>query len=162
MLIDIATGKISAGKGILTEVKDYQITVKAGNTKGDKTATFTLSIKANPNYFDVLYYGNNLGLTPAQDYADQFEFEANNDYKTKTFPVTSNIPSGRPVKWSITNKGNALKKATISQDGTISLASATMSGAYGCGALYVTVTVGEGEEAITRLCSGLYSSEYSN
>lgn len=25
-----------------------------------------------------------------------------------------------------------------------------MSGAYGCGALYVTVTVGEGEEAITR------------
>ena len=150
LLIDIATGKISAGKGILTEVKDYQITVKAGNTKGDKTATFTLSIKANPNYFDVLYYGNNLGLTPAQDYADQFEFDANDDYKTMTFPVTSNIPSGRPVKWSITNKGNALKKATISQDGTISLASATMSSAYGCGALYVTVTVGEGEEAITR------------
>lgn len=150
LLIDNATGKISAGKGILTEVKDYQITVKVGNTKGDKSTTFALSIKANPNYFDVLYYGNNLGLTPAQDYADQFEFEANNDYKTKTFPVTSNIPSGRPVKWSITNKGNALKNATISQDGTISLASANMSGAYGCGALYVTVTVGEGEEAITR------------
>ena len=55
LLIDNATGKISAGKEVLTEVKDYQITVKAGNTKKNKTATFTLSIKANPNYFDVLY-----------------------------------------------------------------------------------------------------------
>ena len=48
----------------------------ATNTKGSETATFTLTITANPNYFTYFRYGNNLGLTPIENYADQFRIEA--------------------------------------------------------------------------------------
>ncbi len=35
---------------------------------------FTLTIKANPNKF-TFYYGNNLGLSPAENYANQYEVD---------------------------------------------------------------------------------------
>lgn len=45
------------------------------NDKSEKTSTFTLTIAANPNYFTYIRYGNNLGLTPEENYADQFDYD---------------------------------------------------------------------------------------
>lgn len=67
-----AQGKISAVKGNTIPIGTYTIKVKAINPKGESIASFTLTVGANPNYFTYVRYGNNLGLTPAQSYANQF------------------------------------------------------------------------------------------
>ncbi len=56
-------GNIAIKKGNKIPVGQYTVQVMATNTKGSETATFTLTITANPNYFTYFRYGNNLGLT---------------------------------------------------------------------------------------------------
>ena len=86
--IDPVTGAISAKKGNSIEVATYTITVKAKNNKSEQTATFTLNITKNPNSFTFIRYGNNLGLTPEENYADQFEKDVrlNGKLRYKTQP----------------------------------------------------------------------------
>lgn len=149
--IDNVTGTISARKGNSIEVGSYTITVKAQNNKSDLTATFTLNIAKNPNNFTYIRYGNNLGLTPEENYADQFEYDKKKDFQADKLTAKTDIPAGRPVKWSIKAKNNPIGGGvTISETGEISFASATWNGNYGCGVLFVTATVGDGEEAISK------------
>lgn len=149
--IDGVTGVISAKKGNSIETGTYTITVQAKNDKSEKTSTFTLTIAANPNYFTYIRYGNNLGLTPEENYADQFEYDKKKDFQATTLSVKTDIPQGRPVKWSIVAKNNPIGGgATISETGEISFTSATWNSNYGCGVLFVTATVGDGEEAISK------------
>ncbi len=69
-------GAVTARKGNTIPLGEYQVKVKAINSKSDDEnptiATFTLTVSANPNYFTYLRYGNNLGLAPASNYASQF------------------------------------------------------------------------------------------
>lgn len=69
-------GKISALKGNKIPLGSYSVKVKATNPKSDPNlpsiATFTLIVGENPNYFTYVRYGNNLGLTPETNYANQF------------------------------------------------------------------------------------------
>lgn len=69
-------GKISALKGNSIPLGSYTIKVKATNPKSDPEqpaiATLTLTVKENPNYFTYVHYGNNLGLTPTKNYANQY------------------------------------------------------------------------------------------
>lgn len=149
--IDGVTGVISAKRGNSIETGTYTITVKAKNDKSEKTSTFTLTIAANPNYFTYIRYGNNLGLTPEESYADQFEYDKKKDFQAATLSPKTDIPQGRPVKWSIVAKNNPVGGgATISDTGEISFTSATWNNNYGCGVLFVTATVGDGEEAISK------------
>ena len=149
--IDGVTGVISAKKGNSIETGTYTITVQAKNDKSEKTSTFTLTIAANPNYFTYIRYGNNLGLTPEENYADQFEYNKKKDFQAATLSAKTDIPQGRPVKWSIVAKNNPVGGgATISDTGEISFTSATWNSNYGCGVLFVTATVGDGEEAISK------------
>ncbi|WP_017258507.1 surface glycan-binding family protein [Pedobacter arcticus] len=67
-----AQGKISAVKGNSIALGTYTVKVKATNPKNESTASFALTIAENPNYFTYVRYGNNLGLAPAQNYANQF------------------------------------------------------------------------------------------
>jgi len=149
--IDHVTGVISAPKGNSIEDGLYTIKVKAHNNKSEQIATFTLNIKKNPNYFTYIRYGNNLGLTPEENYADQFEYDTKELLQGTTLKVKTDIPDGRPVKWSIAIKINKAGGNTkISQTGDISFANTRYENDYGCGVLFVTATVGEGEEAITK------------
>ncbi|MBV4308196.1 DUF4958 family protein [Bacteroides thetaiotaomicron] len=149
--IDGVTGVISAKKGNSIETGTYTITVQAKNDKSEKTSTFTLTIAANPNYFTYIRYGNNLGLTPEENYADQFDYDKKKDFQAATLSAKTDIPQGRPVKWSIVAKNNPVGGgATISDTGEISFTSATWNSNYGCGVLFVTATVGDGEEAISK------------
>ena len=149
--IDHVTGVISAPKGNSIEDGLYTIKVKAHNNKSEQIATFTLNIRKNPNYFTYIRYGNNLGLTPEENYADQFEYDTKELLQGTTLKVKTDIPDGRPVKWSIAIKINKAGGNTkISQTGDISFANTRYENDYGCGVLFVTATVGEGEEAITK------------
>ncbi len=65
-------GSLKAVKGNTIPLGNYTVKVKATNPKNESTATFTLTVAANPNYFTYVRYGNNLGLTPAANYANQF------------------------------------------------------------------------------------------
>lgn len=67
-----AQGQISALKGNTIAKGTYTVKVKATNPKNESTATFTLTIGANPNFFTFIKYGNNLGLAPVENYANQF------------------------------------------------------------------------------------------
>lgn len=151
LTIDGVTGIISARKGNTIETGTYTITVKAQNNKSEKTSTFALKIVANPNYFSYIRYGNNLGLTPEETYADQFEYDKKADFQAATLTVKTDIPQGRPVKWSIAAKNSPIGGGvTISETGEIVFKSATWNSNYGCGVLFVTATVGSGEEAISK------------
>ncbi len=67
-----AFGKIKAVKGNTIALGTYTIKVKATNPKNESIGSFTLSVAANPNYFTYVRYGNNLNLTPAANFANQF------------------------------------------------------------------------------------------
>ncbi|MNK04915.1 Cadherin domain protein [compost metagenome] len=84
-----AQGGISAVKGNTIALGSYTIKVKATNPKGESVATFTLTVAANPNFFTYVRYGNNLGLAPAQNYANQYRISAANPIATiKPTPTT--------------------------------------------------------------------------
>ncbi|MBB4037290.1 hypothetical protein GGR21_003207 [Dysgonomonas hofstadii] len=69
-------GKVSGLKGNTIPLGSYTVKIKATNPKSDpelpSIASFSLIVKENPNYFTYVRYGNNLGLTPESNYANQF------------------------------------------------------------------------------------------
>lgn len=72
-------GTISAAKGNKIPLGKHTVKVKATNPKSDESAptiaTFTITVEPNPNVFTYVRYGNNLGLTPVQNYANQFRIK---------------------------------------------------------------------------------------
>lgn len=149
--IDKQTGAVSAKKGNSIETGVYSVSVQAKNPKNELTATFTLSIVKNPNYFSYIRYGNNLGLTPAEAYADQFEYDKKATFQAAKLPVSTDIPSGRPVKWTLEVKNaNTVAGALISENGEISFAAGKWNSNYGCSVMFVTATVGDGDEAVSK------------
>lgn len=149
--IDPVTGAISAKKGNSIEVATYTITVKAKNNKSEQTATFTLNITKNPNSFTFIRYGNNLGLTPEENYADQFDYDKKATLLAAKLTPKTDIPEGRPVKWEVKIQNTtALSGTTISATGELSFSENKWNSNYGVSVLFVTATVGEGEEAVSK------------
>ncbi len=149
--IDQVTGTVSAKKNNSIEVGTYTITVKAQNNKSEQTATFKLNIAANPNSFTFIRYGNNIGLTPEEDYADQFSFNKKAELTGATLTPKTDIPSGRPVKWEVKILNTtALSGTTISATGELSFSGNKWNSNYGVSVLFVTATVGEGKEAVSK------------
>ena len=111
-------GNIAIKKGNKIPVGQYTVQVMATNTKGSETATFTLTITANPNYFTYFRYGNNLGLTPIENYADQFRIEAGGKLNSiKPVPTATDAKDGlSSLKWEVELKHNPNNtKATINE-----------------------------------------------
>lgn len=149
--IDQVTGTVSAKKNNSIEVGTYTITVKAQNNKSEQTATFKLNIVANPNSFTFIRYGNNIGLTPEEEYADQFSFKKKAELTGATLTPKTDIPSGRPVKWEVEILNTtALSGTTISSTGELSFSGNKWNSNYGVSVLFVTATVGEGKEAVSK------------
>lgn len=69
--IDELTGKISAKKGNKIEIGEYTVKVAVENSKGSMTKEIRLTVIENPYFFTYVHWGNNLGLTPAENYASQ-------------------------------------------------------------------------------------------
>lgn len=158
IIIDPQTGTITANKGNSIPVASYDIQVKAKNVKSEAITTLKLIIKANPNHFTYISYGNNIGLTPAGDYANQFRFNSEGDFANGLTGVTPTTDATVALTWSIDVKipqkwteDLAVPKSPLNypcQGTTINPATGviTLSGfeANTVGVVFVTATAGEG------------------
>ena len=86
-------GLVSAAKGNTIPLGTYTIKVEATNPKSNPEkptiTSFKLTVEPNPNIFTYVRYGNNLGLTPAENYADQYRIEVGGKFSDiNPTPVT--------------------------------------------------------------------------
>jgi hypothetical protein len=118
--IDPFTGTISAEKGNKIPIGDYNVTVLAKNIKSEKRATMGLKIKKNPYYFTYFRWGNNLNLSPAANYANQFRVFSNGELLALSLPVIeSDIPEGIEVEWSVHSTNFSGGSVSIDKQGTV-------------------------------------------
>lgn len=120
LTIDATTGTISAKKGNNIPVGQHTVTVLAKNNKSELQASFKLNIKTNPYYFTYVHWGNNLNLSPAQNYASQYRVTSNNALLSLSIPVAeTDIPEGVEVEWTIDNSSSSISGGSIDENGTI-------------------------------------------
>lgn len=110
LTINAQTGEISAAKGNTIAQGQYTVTVVAENTKGSKTATFTLNVVKNKYMFSYVSWGNNLNLTPVEKYASQYRRTESGSFTMKV--VSSDIEKGVSAVYAI-DKGNSSTGAKI-------------------------------------------------
>lgn len=144
--IDPATGTITAAKGNTIPVGTYTVAVKALNVKNEQTATFTLAIEKNKNFFTTITYGNNLGLP--EGHAFQYRINSAEELSTFTIPApTTDIPEGVAVTWAAKGQLNA-SNSKIGKDGSLNLSELAWKNAT-CAIVMVTATAGTGDEAVS-------------
>ncbi len=150
--INNTTGEITIEKGNNLEVGSYQINVKAKNIKGEESTSFNITVIDNPNVFNVLRYGNNLNLTPVENYANQFRFNTEEEFAAAQLKVTTDIPNGVEVEWSVETK-RGMSGTKITEDGTLIFNQPDEEGnektgwkKANCGLVFVTATTGKGTQ----------------
>ena len=152
MSIDASTGVISVAKKNAIALGNYTFKVKAENPKGSMVAEINWNTIENPYAFTYVRWGNNLGLTPAENYADQFRVSVTDPLE---IPVAAtDIKDGVEVTYTISGGSNT-KCATIdAQTGTI-----TTDPSYAAGKVadmrahfvFVTVKAGVGTSGETSM-----------
>lgn len=106
LTINELNGTISVPKKNKIAQGEYSFKVKAQNPKGSLSATVKWNTTANPYAFTFVRWGNNLGLNPIQDYADQFRVSTTGP---TTIPVIeSDIKEGVEALYEI--KGGSKTK----------------------------------------------------
>lgn len=104
LAINAQTGAISAKKGNTMPLGAYPIKVKASNVKGDQFASFTLTITKNDNLFTYIRYGNNIGLSPEKDYANQYRVRTEAELHALKIKPTTDINPSATVEWTVNPK----------------------------------------------------------
>ena len=151
--IDPVTGDVSAAKGHSIPMGVYDIPGKASNLKREAETTLKLTVNENPYYFTTITYGNNRGLTPVENYANQFYFAAAADF-TELTPTTDAKP-GTKLSWSIKIKHQCSGTLIDSETGAIT-PKGFKSGNGGL--VLVTATAGEGEVGETSITVPVFFS----
>ena len=104
LTIDELNGTISAPKKNKIARGEYSFKVKAQNPKGSLSATVKWNTIENPYAFTFVRWGNNLGLNPIQNYADQFRVSTTGP---TTIPVIeSDIKEGIEALYEIKGGSN--------------------------------------------------------
>lgn len=104
LTINELNGTISVPKKNRIAQGEYSFKVKAQNPKGSLSATVKWNTTENPYAFTFVRWGNNLGLNPIQDYADQFRVSTTGP---TTIPVIeSDIKEGIDVLYEIKGGSN--------------------------------------------------------
>ncbi len=152
MSIDASTGVISVAKKNAIALGNYTIKVKAENPKGAMIAQINWNTIENPYAFTYVRWGNNLGLTPAENYANQFRVSVTDPLE---IPVAAtDIKDGVEVTYAISG-GSKTTCATIDEStGTI-----TTDPSYAAGKVadmrahfvFVTVKTGGGTSGETSM-----------
>lgn len=99
--LDEKTGTISGKKGHKLTLGEHKFTVKASNDKNSETAELIINVTENPNKFTYIRYGNNLGLTPAENYANQFRLADKEEFNTNDDFNTPETDSKKTLTWSV-------------------------------------------------------------
>lgn len=104
LTINELNGTISVPKKNRIAQGEYSFKVKAQNPKGSLSATVKWNTIENPYAFTFVRWGNNLGLNPIQDYADQFRVSTTGP---TTIPVIeSDIKEGIEALYEIKGGSN--------------------------------------------------------
>ena len=104
LTIDELNGTISVPKKNKIAQGEYSFKVKAQNPKGSLSATVKWNTTENPYAFTFVRWGNNLGLNPIQNYADQFRVSTTGP---TTIPVIeSDIKEGIEALYEIKGGSN--------------------------------------------------------
>lgn len=153
--IDAQTGTVSSEKGVELPVGLHTVTVQASNVKGSMQTSFTINVIANPNYFTYVRWGNNLGaareaLQPLEKYGNQFRVYQGEE-RLRIEVVESDIPDGVSVSYSqIRKTDNSSGFSINATTGRAEIYPKEVGGTVYPHVHFVSVTVGEGEAAITR------------
>lgn len=153
--IDILTGNISISADNTLTPGSYTINAKVvGPTpdKGEATTSISVNIQTNPNKF-TFYYGNNIGLTPVTDFANQFSFT--NKQKMQAYDFTPTvIPSDKVIHWELVSKKGSQVTTTNGAKINENTGKIDMSGDVGfqtgsmrIGVMMVKATCGNGDAA---------------
>lgn len=153
LTVNAETGAVSAKKGHSIPIGTYTVPVIATNAKGTAEASISLTVRENPYFFTTITYGNNLGLTPVANYANQFYFPTQGDIVPLT--PTTDAKAGTEILWSVKTKhqcgGTTIDPAT----GVISL-DGYKSGNGGL--ILVTATAGKGKVGETTVTVPVFFS----
>ncbi|OUN78529.1 hypothetical protein B5G09_03700 [Alistipes sp. An54] len=155
LTIDQATGAVSAAKGHSIPLGDYEIPVVASNLKGQAETTLRLTVGENPYYFTTISYGNNLGLTPAENYASQFRCPTSGDLTSLQLTPTTDAKPGTQLTWSIAIKHQCSGTLIDSQTGVISPKGFKAGNG---GLILVTATAGKGQVGETSVTVPVFFS----
>lgn len=155
LTIDQATGAVSAAKGHSIPLGEYEIPVVASNLKGQAETTLRLTVGENPYYFTTISYGNNLGLTPAENYASQFRCPTSGDLTSLQLTPTTDAKPGTQLTWSIKIKHQCKETLIDSQTGVISPKGFKANNG---GLILVTATAGKGQVGETSVTVPVFFS----
>ncbi len=151
--IDKKTGTVSAKKKNKLTIGEHKFTIKASNDKNSQTAELIINVSENPNKFTYVRYGNNLGLTPSENYANQFRLTDKADFNNNAEYNTPTTDSRKDLTWSIGTTAGvdiggpaAFTSASIdAKTGKLTLGA--LPPVQKCIVVLVTATAGEGKEA---------------
>uniref|UniRef100_UPI0040567AFE surface glycan-binding family protein n=1 Tax=Alistipes sp. TaxID=1872444 RepID=UPI0040567AFE len=152
--IDPATGKVSAEKGNTIPLGEYNVEIKAANTKNEATTTLVVKIIENPYFFTYIRYGNNLGLDPAT-HASQYRCATANEMKALKLTPQTDAKPGVELEWSVAIK-HQCGSTTI--DPTTGVLSPAGMKAMNGGLVLVTATAGKGKEGETSVTVPVFFS----
>lgn len=139
-------GKITAPKGHTIPLGEYPVKVKASNPKSDEQnptiASFVLTIGKNPNFFTYVRYGNNLGLSPEENYANQFRISHGGSLAD--VKPTPNTDATEELFYEMRGIYQSSGSTIDSKTGEITLAGLSEKQ---CAVVMVTATAGKGTAA---------------
>lgn len=158
LTIDELTGVISAKKGNGIPVGDYVVKVKVENPKGSLTDEIKLKVVENPYFFTYVRWGNNLGLTPEENYASQHRVSATEPYE---FGITAtDLKEGAEVKYRIKEKDGSNPNCAVidSLTGRITTDPSVLTGIDNKRAhfFFVVATSGEGTPGETQVMTPVF------
>ena len=113
LTINPQTGEITTEKGNRIPHGKYTINVMAENTKGSKTATFSLNVVENKYLFTYVHWGNNLNLTPARKYASQYRITEKGKLTMQVHE--SDIKAGVEALYGIDKNNSSVNEVTINE-----------------------------------------------
>lgn len=122
LTIDPENGKITAKKGNSIPMGNYVVKVKASNVKGEVITEFTLTVKENTNKFTYIRFGNNLGLSPIENYANQFRVRTEQELRNLKIKPNTDARGNADLEWSVNAKYKMKDIAIDSKTGELTFA----------------------------------------
>ncbi len=158
LTLDPYTGVVSAEKGNSVPAGHYVVNVTATNSKSAMTASFTLTVDENPYWFTYVLWGNDLGLEPAADYANQFRQSAGTaGYTVPILDTDLSETALSDLTFSVESltSGGAVK---VGSDGTLDITFKSSYKLLYCDIYIVTVTAGAGLPGETTVRVPVFTS----
>lgn len=153
--INSATGEITAVKGNTIPVGTYAVEVKVANIKSEATANFNITVEENPYYFTTIHYGNNLNLTPSENYANQFLCPTSEAMQSLNLIPTTDAKPGTELFWTVRSVHQCGNTAIDSETGELNMKGFKANNG---GLLLVTATAGAGTAGETSVTVPVFFS----